>query len=312
MKAILEAVRLSKWFRHPWTYRRLLAVEELSFSIRPGEVFGLIGHNGAGKTTTFKMLVGLLRPSAGEVLWEGRRSPETDLRWFVGFAPEQPYFYDYLTVGETLDFYGQLYGLAANERRARIAELAERFSFAHKLGARMRTLSKGNLQRVAVAQAILHRPRLAILDEPMSGLDPVGRRSMRELIAALAHEGTAVLFSSHVLSDTEMLCHRVGILAQGKLQEVVDLTASNGHGLAFVLSARNLPFELWERLCADPALSVSGTAQEARITVGEQGQLRALLTALVSSTATIESLQPARPSLEERFLRYVPQGTRHD
>lgn len=312
MNTILEAVQLSKWFRHPWTYRRVPAVEELSFSIRAGEVFGLVGHNGAGKTTTFKMLVGLLRPTGGEVLWEGRRSQESDLRRFVGFAPEQPYFYDHLTVRETLDFYGQLYGLAARERRQRIAELAERFSFAHKLEARMRTLSKGNLQRVAVAQAILHRPRLAILDEPMSGLDPVGRRSMRELIAALAGEGTTVLFSSHVLSDTEMLCQRVAILAQGRLREVVDLTASSGNGLAYVLTARKVPPQLWEKLRADPALSVAGSAEDARITVSDQGQLGPLLAALASSAATIESLQPARPSLEERFLRYVPQGASHD
>ncbi len=312
MKPILELLGVSKCFRHPWTYRRVTAVEEVSFAVRPGEVFGLIGHNGAGKTTTFKMLVGLLRPSAGRIVWHAATSSGEDPRHLVGFAPEQPYFYDYLTVRETLQFYAQLYGVPAPERKRRIEELAERFSFAHKLDARMRTLSKGNLQRVAVAQAILHRPRLAILDEPMSGLDPVGRRSMRELIGALAQEGAAVLFSSHVLSDTEMLCQRVGILAQGRLREVVDLQCNAGDSLGYVVAVRDLPPELWERLKSDNGVELSGSRAAAQITLRNTDALRHLLNAVTQSTAVLESVLPARRSLEERFLRYVPAGASHD
>jgi ABC-2 type transport system ATP-binding protein len=312
MKPVLEVLELSKFFRHPWTYRRIRAVEGLCFAVRPGEVFGLIGHNGAGKTTTFKMLVGLLRPSTGRILWHGTPSTRTDPRRLLGFAPEQPYFYDYLTVRETLDFYAHLYGMSAGERRARIGELAERFGFAHKLDARMRTLSKGNLQRVAVAQAILHRPQLAILDEPMSGLDPLGRRNMRELIAALAEEGTTVLFSSHVLSDTELLCQRVAILAQGELKEVVDLQAANGDAPAYLVNVRQLPDALWARLREEPTLRVQGSSARAQITAPSAAALRALLAEVVQSAAEVESVLPYRPSLEERFLRYVPNGARHD
>lgn len=311
MSTVVELVGISKHFYHPWTFRRIPAVDALSFTVREGEVFGLIGHNGAGKTTTFKILTGLVRPSSGHVVWLGQTQLGPAARRVVGFAPEQPYFYDYLTVRETLEFYAHLYGLPRAERKRRIAELVERFGLGPKLDARLRTLSKGNLQRVAVAQAILHRPKLAILDEPMSGLDPVGRRTMRELIAQLGSEGTTVLFSSHVLSDAEMLCHRVGILARGRLQEIVDLSdsAQSEQGYQVVVAA--VPVALWHRW-REHGLQVEGQPERCTVMLSAPQHLQALLHDVIQTTARIESVNPMRWSLEERFLRYMPAGSHHD
>ncbi len=304
-EAVLELIEVSKQFRSNWTFRATQAVTGLSLAMQAGEVYGLIGHNGAGKTTTFKLLVGLLRPTRGTLLWAGQRldwnSPRTD----IGFSPEQPYFYDYLTVGETLDFYAQLYGMNRSERQQRIAQLVERFRIGHKLKAPMRTLSKGTLQRVAVAQAILHRPRLAILDEPMSGLDPAGRKEMRELITALKSDGTTVLFSSHILSDAEALCDRVAILAAGRLREVVNLATDVAPPLSYTMviaGASGLTLEALGRIATEPP---AGGPPRWSVRLRDQIAVRSALAALQGTDAAVEAVLPERPSLEQRFLRYA-------
>ncbi|MBI3785331.1 MAG: ABC transporter ATP-binding protein [Deltaproteobacteria bacterium] len=305
MNTALELINVSKYFRHQWTFRPIRAVQNLSFGVSAGEVYGIIGHNGAGKTTTFKMLMGLLRPTSGKILWKGKELKAPKERFEMGFSPEQPYFYDHLTVRETLDYYGQLYGMQRVPRRQRVLELAERFSLTPKLGAPMRTLSKGNLQRVAVAQAIMHRPKLAVLDEPMSGLDPAGRKDMRDLIASLRNDGTTVLFSSHVLSDAEALCDRVAIFAEGQLREVVDLddrtTAPIGYNLV-VLGADGTLLETLQRLSGSrPA----GGPQRWSVLLHDQASVRIALQALEACDVTVEALQPVRPSLEQHFLQHT-------
>lgn len=305
---ITELVDVSKCFRSNWTFRPTRAVDRLSFAINEGEVFGLIGHNGAGKTTTFKLLLGLLRPTSGALLWEGTPLKQHHPRQRIGFSPEQPYFYDYLTVSETLNFYGQLYGMDTAARRTRIGELVDQFRVGNKLHAPMRSLSKGTLQRVAVAQAILHRPRLAILDEPMSGLDPAGRKELRDLIASLKHSGTTVLFSSHILSDAEALCDRVAILWQGRLQEVVDLAklsaSPESYGLVVVgTSCRALA--ILTRMAAEP---LTGGPDRWTVKLRDRAAVRAALAELEGSGLDIEAIVPERPSLEKRFLRYTRNG----
>jgi ABC-2 type transport system ATP-binding protein len=303
--AVLELIEVSKNFRSNWTFRSTPAVADLSLSMRAGEVYGLIGHNGAGKTTTFKLLVGLLRPTRGTLLWEGRRLDWNSPRTGIGFSPEQPYFYDYLTVGETLEFYAQLYGMNRNERRQRITQLVESFRIGHKLHAPMRTLSKGTLQRVAVAQAILHRPQLAILDEPMSGLDPSGRKEMRELIAALKREGTAVLFSSHILSDAEALCDRVAILASGRVREVVELSSDVALPSSYtmvVAGASGRALEALGRIATEP---LAGGPLRWNVRLPDQGAVQSALAALHGTDAAVEAVLPERPSLEQRFMRYA-------
>jgi ABC-2 type transport system ATP-binding protein len=310
-RPVLELIEVTKHFRSNWTLRPIRAVDGLSISVEQGEVYGLIGHNGAGKTTTFKMLVGLLRPNAGTLLWEGQRLDGHHQREAFGFSPEQPYFYDYLTVGETLNFYGQLYGLHAGARRRRIEQLVDQFRIAHKLNAPMRTLSKGTLQRVAVAQAIMHRPQLAILDEPMSGLDPVGRRDMRDLIVSLKHDGATVLFSSHILSDAEALCGRVAILTAGRLAEVIDLakdTAPTAYTLVFV-GAPGASVDALRRMSTTP---LTGGPNRWAAKLSDPTAVRAALAELQRTDAHVEALLPERASLEQRFLRYAGNGSDAD
>jgi len=309
---VLSMVDVSKWFRSHWTFRAFRAVDRLSLSIDPGEVYGLIGHNGAGKTTSFKLIVGLLRPSEGRLLWNGQSHDWNRRRDAIGFSPEQPYFYDYLTVRETLHFYGQLYGMNRAERSQRVDQLIEDFRIGHKADAPMRTLSKGTLQRVAVAQAIMHRPQLAILDEPMSGLDPAGRKDMRDRILALKNQGTAVLFSSHILSDAEALCDRVAILAGGQLREVVDLNRDSVEPDAYTLVASAVPASALERLRSMAAAPLVGGPQRWTLTLKDQRAVRAALAELERSHSCIEAVLPQRPSLEQRFMRHIDTSAHAD
>ena len=311
-QAVVELIGITKWFRSHWTFRATRGIEDLSFTITEGEVFGLIGHNGAGKTTTFKLLVGLLRPTRGTLLLEGRRLEWHHSRQGIGFSPEQPYFYDYLTVSETLNFYGQLYGMDAAARRARIGELVDQFHIGNKLHAPMRTLSKGTLQRVAVAQAIMHRPRLVILDEPMSGLDPVGRKEMRDLIASLRYSGTTVVFSSHILSDAEALCDRVAILGQGRLQEVVNLEKDAAPPEAYTLIVVGASCRALMRLAHLAAEPPAGGPDRWTVKLKDRATVNAALTELHGSGVEVEAILPEHPSLERRFLRYANNGSNGD
>ena len=308
MNDLLELKELTKWFRSNWTFQKLTAVDRLSLSIRDGEICGLIGHNGAGKTTTFKMILGLLRPSSGSVIWCGRRLTWNEARAGVGFCPEQPYFYDYLTVRETLNFYGQLYSIGGAELERRVEQLAEEFRIRPKLNTPMRALSKGTLQRVAVAQAIMHRPRLAILDEPMSGLDPAGRKHMRDLIRSLKSTGTTVLFSSHILSDAEALCDRVAILAQGRIQELVDLRDTSEQPIGYTLVATAVPDTTLEALEQMAGAQPIGGPPRWSIKLNDASTVQRALAELQRSGACIEALVPERSSLKHRFLRYVEVG----
>jgi ABC-2 type transport system ATP-binding protein len=300
---LLELRGLSKDYRHNWTMRRMRVLHDLDLTVRRGEILGLIGPNGAGKTTTFKCLLGLLRPSAGAVLFDGRPLGVEE-RSAIGFLPEQPYFYDYLTVAETLSLYAHLYGQHGHAARARVAEVIEQVQLGHKRRAPLRTLSKGTMQRVGIAQAILNRPRLLILDEPMSGLDPTGRHAMRELIRGLHAGGTTVIFSSHILPDAEALCDRVAILTGGRLREVVDVRVGTGAHV-YQLVVGPLPTDslaALERLAGAPVVA-SGSGWRVRlpgsVAVGPALDL------VRGAGGAVESLVPVHPSLEERFLVHV-------
>ncbi len=305
MRPILELIELTKDFRSNWTFRPIRAVDRLSISVAPGEVFGLIGHNGSGKTTTFKLLVGLLRATRGTILWQGRPARWGEPRESLGFAPEQAYFYDYLTVSETLRFYAQLYGLSSSESRQRIHALAQTLRLDPKLNAPVRTLSKGTLQRLAVAQAIVHRPRLVILDEPMSGLDPVGRKTMADLIRALKAEGTTVLFSSHVLTDAEALCDRVAIIDRGELREVVDLNDETTAPISYTITysgGSDSILEILARIAVEPP---KGGPERWTVKCANRETVRAALAELQRVRADVEAVLPQRPSLEQRFFHLV-------
>jgi ABC-2 type transport system ATP-binding protein len=302
VSAIIETNQLVKWFRSPWTFRCTRVLDNLSLCIRAEEIFGLIGPNGAGKTTAFKLLLGLLRPSRGEILFRGRPL-DRSARGTIGFLPEHPYFYDYLTVDEILDFYGRLYGLSGHVRRARTNEVIELLHLGHKRRARLHTLSKGTLQRVGIAQAILNRPRLAILDEPMSGLDPLGRYHMREIIRSLQKEGTTVLFSSHILPDAEAICSRVGILVQGRLCDVVNLHEAGTAAYVLTFSGiGNATLTAIERIAGTTAsANPSGWA----IRVSDSRAAQSVTEAIWQQHGVLVRLEPISVSLEECFLAHT-------
>ena len=285
-----------------WRKRMRRSLDNLSLRVEDGEIFGFLGPNGAGKTTTLKLLMGLIFPTAGTARIRGKSIDDVGMHREIGFLPEQPYFYDYLTARELLDYYARFFGFASADRRERVARFLERVGLTAAADIQLRKFSKGMLQRAGIAQAILHDPKVVFLDEPMSGLDPIGRREVRDIILDLKNQGRTVFFSTHILSDAEMLCDRVAVLVDGKLQGV----GAPGEIVSMDVSAMEILFELKE-VCVLPqdlALATKKTGAHYRAEVPE-AQLYATLEKLRGCDARILSVQPVRPSLEEYFLRMV-------
>jgi len=200
--------------------KKKTSLEGLNMQVEAGEVFGFIGPNGAGKSTTIKLLMGLIFPTTGSARILGKPISDVEMHLDIGYLPEQPYFYDYLTAAEVLDYFARFHDLTAADRKERVQRMLKKVGLETARKIQLRKYSKGMLQRVGLAQAILHDPKVVILDEPMSGLDPVGRRELRDIILELKREGKTVMFSTHILSDAEMLCDRVGVIVGGKLRGV--------------------------------------------------------------------------------------------
>ncbi|OLC17743.1 MAG: hypothetical protein AUG04_03030 [Deltaproteobacteria bacterium 13_1_20CM_2_69_21] len=302
MQAQVRAEALSKTYRVGFFARRVRAVEDLSFEVRAGEIFGLLGPNGAGKTTTLKMLLGFVKPTSGHAFIAGRRAGTVASRRQLGYLPENPALYEFLRGDEYLIFAGRLCGLSRADARKRTAELLERVGLAGRADRPIRKFSKGMVQRLALAQALVGDPRIAILDEPMSGLDPIGRKDVRDLILQLRDEGRTVLFSTHILSDVEAICDRVGILVEGRLTDcgaLADLVAPGARAVELVVE--NASPDLVARLQQD-GTRVLQRDRATVLTFRDEGRARAALSAAVSSGATIVSLTPHRRSLEELFV----------
>ena len=223
MPAAVSLRNLTRLFTVPWRRELLVAVRDLSLEVREGEVYGLLGPNGAGKSTTLKMLLGLVTPTSGTAEVFGHDSRAFAARSDVGFLPENPYFYKFLTGAETLRFYGKLCGLSGAKLNARVEELLALVGLADARNRRVGSYSKGMLQRIGLAQAIIQDPRLVVLDEPTAGVDPVGSRQIRDLILALKARGMTVLLTSHLLEQVQEVCDRVGIMARGRLVREGDL-----------------------------------------------------------------------------------------
>jgi len=277
-------------------------VEDLSFEVRAGEIFGLLGPNGAGKTTALKMLLGFVKPTSGHAFIAGQRVGTVASRRQLGYLPENPALYEFLRGDEYLVFAGRLCGLSRADARKRTVELLERVGLAGRADRPIRKFSKGMVQRLALAQALVGDPRIAILDEPMSGLDPIGRKDVRDLILQLRDEGRTVLFSTHILSDVEAICDRVGILVEGRLTDcgaLADLVAPGARAVELVVE--NVPPDLVARLQQD-GTRVLQRDRATVLTFRDEGRARAALSAAVSSGATIVSLTPHRRSLEELFI----------
>jgi ABC-2 type transport system ATP-binding protein len=282
------------WRKHP---KR--ALHPLHLTVEEGEIFGFLGPNGAGKTTTLKMLMGLVFPTSGSARLLGRDWTDPEVKAQIGFLPEQPYFYDYLTAHELLDYYGQLSGVPGKDRKRRIDEVLQRVGLTDVKGVQLRKFSKGMLQRAGIAQSILHDPKLVFFDEPMSGLDPMGRREVRDLMEQLKHEGKTVFFSTHILSDAEALCDRVAIIHQGELKgegTVADLTSS----------VQGKVEVIWQGTQVPPSMKALGaechvTGDTVR-TVLAENQQDAAIDALRRERLRLIAITPVRTSLEEYFV----------
>ncbi len=309
---IIRIEHLHKTYRTGFRMRRQEVVKDLSLTVREGEIYGFIGPNGAGKTSTIKILVGLAHATSGTVSLFGEPGPRPEQKARVGFLPERPYFYEYLTAGEFLDFYGQLFGIPGDVRRRRADELLERVKLSAWRDTPLHKFSKGMLQRVGVAQALINDPELVILDEPMSGLDPLGRMLIRDLIVGLKAQGKTVFFSSHILSDVELICDRVGILVDGRMRGEGTLDELLGHKTRFVEIVVRPPQDKLERLRADlgrVAMEVSVQGEERLLVrVQDEAQKREVLARLRDEDVDIESLVPRRESLEELFMDELSRG----
>ena len=289
-----------------WRKKPKCALKPLHLRVEEGEIFGFLGPNGAGKTTTLKMLMGLVYPTAGSAKILGMEINDPRMKAQIGFLPEQPYFYDYLTAGELLNYYGQLSGVPASERERKVREVLTRVGLPDVMRVQLRKFSKGMLQRVGIAQAILHDPRVVFFDEPMSGLDPMGRREVRDLMEELKQEGKTVFFSTHILSDAEALCDRVAIIHLGELRSVgavADLTANIEGKVELVWHGNKIPPAM-KALGAD--CHVTGDTVRAVLLEGNQD---AALEALRREQLRIISLIPVRTSLEEYFVRKLQPST---
>jgi ABC-2 type transport system ATP-binding protein len=228
----------------------LKAVDDVSLEVATGEVYGLIGPNGSGKSTTMKVLLGLLRPTSGQCAIFGRSSAGVDSRQDVGYLPENPYFYKHLTGRETLRFYGRLCGLKGEQLKKRIEELLELVDLTAAADRRLAGYSKGMLQRIGLAQAIVHDPRLVVLDEPTAGVDPAGSRKIRDLIFELKRRGISVILSSHLLEQVQEVCDRVGIIFRGKMVREGTLAELTGIDDQTEITLKNAPPALVEEMRA--------------------------------------------------------------
>jgi len=286
-----------------WRKRKVRALDGLSLSVEAGHIFGFLGANGAGKTTTLKLLMRLIYPTAGSARILGHDIRDVSVHARIGYLPENPYFYDYLTPREFLDYCGQLFGLDQQTRKTRTEELLARVNLDSRSWKRqLRKFSKGMLQRVGLAQALINNPEVVFLDEPMSGLDPVGRREVRDLIASLRAEGKTVFMSSHILSDIEVLCDSVAILKHGKLAHAgsIEQLRAQEANLIEVVATGAEPEVLKQKL-GDHA-RVTADASGVRIQVQDEKEVDAVIAALRQSNGKLVSVQPVKQSLEDLFV----------
>ena len=303
MDVVLSVDRLSKTFKKPFTGKKVEAVRGVSFEVKKGEIFGFLGPNGAGKTTTIKMLTGLIAPTGGKATLLGDPIPSPEAMGRVGFLPENPYVYPYLTPREFVALCGRLNGMGGKKLESEVERVIERVGITYAMDRPVRNLSKGMLQRTGFAAALVHSPELLILDEPMSGLDPVGRKEIRDLIVEESASGKTVFFSSHILSDVEMLCDRVCILKKGEVVVSGSIDELVGTGL-----------HKSEITIVDPPDALEGTltphverhqriGKALVVDVSGDEKVREVLKLVIDAVARIDAVTPNRQTLEELFVR---------
>ncbi len=305
---ILEIENLVKSFRSHWTFRPIEAVRDVSLKVFEGEAFGFLGHNGAGKTTTIKCIFNLIHKTSGRILIHGAEVDSSVHHAVMGYLPEHPYFYEHLTVYETLDFFAALHGYSRVERKRRVEQTLESVGLADRHRSPVRTLSKGLQQRLGFAQATINEPRLLVLDEPFSGLDPLGRLEIRNLILDLKKGGTTVFLSSHILSDVEDICDRVSIMTHGVLRSVfslADRSMFSHRNVDITVELQAQHAELHDKLKAraDEHNSFSrGEHKLARYSLPDYKAAVEAAQAVFEAGAVLVEFQSSNASLEEIFM----------
>jgi len=302
--AVIEINNLTKDYEVGfWRKRKVRALDGLTLTVEPGQIFGFLGANGAGKTTTLKLLMRLIFPTSGSARILGHDLSDISMHTRIGYLPENPYFYDYLTPREFLDYCGQLFELDSATRKRRTEELLTRVNLDQKSWHRqLRKLSKGMLQRVGLAQALINEPEIVFLDEPMSGLDPVGRREVRDLIAELRAGGKTIFMCSHILSDIEVLCDNVAILKKGKLARAgsIDELRARESNLIEVVATCTDHEKL--RASLNSNAEVVADAGGVIIRIQDESEIDAVIAALRKADGKLVSVQPVRQSLEDLFV----------
>ena len=304
--AVVEIENLTKDFLVGfWKKRPVRALFNLCLEVNQGEIFGFLGPNGAGKSTTIKMLMHLLHPTSGSARILGDPIDSVAMHGKIGYLPENPYFYDYLTPEELLEYVGRLFGFRKPELSKKIASLLGTVGLTEARSMQLRKFSKGMVQRIGIAQAIINDPEIVFLDEPMSGLDPLGRMEVRRIISSLKAKGVTVFFSSHILPDVEALCDRVAILNRGELQEVgalEDILQVRIEGHEIILSGCSSDsMENIEKICDE----TQTMGDRLRIRVSTSEQMEEILSLVFAENLELISVNPIRPSLEEYFFQEV-------
>lgn len=305
-KIAVKIKGLNKTFKLNWG-KRFTAVRDLNIDVLDNEIFGYLGANGAGKTTTFKLMLGLIHADQGEILFWDKPASDFRNRSLIGFLPENPYFYSYLTAGESLDFYATLFDMDAKIKKERVSELLSLVGLEHAKDLQLRKFSRGMLQRVGIAQALINDPKLLILDEPMSGLDPMGRKNMRDIILKCREQGKTIIFSSHIISDVETICDRATIIAKGELKQIIDIE-----------EILDMEDNIWEIICQgkhfelsmipdkdelghDIGKTVSGN--RIILTTSSKDMAYFLMDELKKQNLNLISFGPRRKNLEEIYIK---------
>jgi len=305
----IQTLDLCKTFYTGFWRKKRVGLDALNLQVNEGEILGYLGPNGSGKTTTFKLLLGLITPTRGTIEFFGQDIHDGEYRNVVGYLPENPYFYSYLTAEESLLFHGRLCGMESRSLRLRVDEMLEQVGLQQVRKRQLRKFSRGMLQRIGIAQALINDPKVLILDEPMSGLDPFGRKQMRDIILSCRDQGKTVLFSSHILSDVELMCNRAAILLHGKLRDIVSVREMLEQEIRY-----------WEITCTDApealldtwikqGVEVVRTGRQLLCKVPKRQQARNLCKALDETGAQVLSFIPHRESLEDIFVKYT-RGTK--
>lgn len=305
MEKIVEIENLTKDYEVGfWKKKKVRALDDLTLSVKGGQIFGFLGGNGAGKTTTIKILMSLLFPTSGSAKILGRDISDVAMHSSIGYCPENPYFYDYLTAAELMNYFGELFGIDSEKRKRKTEELLTKVGLdAKDWNKQLRKFSKGMLQRVALAQSLINDPEIVFMDEPMSGLDPIGRREVRELIAGLREKGTTIFMSTHILSDVEALCDEVAILRNGKLAatgNLEELLAAQGEKQSFEINLKGTSAEAIRDQLSFAVTNGNGNGVVVR--VSDENDIEKVMQAARRAGGKLVSVQSTKQSLEDFFV----------